>query len=72
MKPLHFNGEISATRMSVIKSIPVLPTVYRSSPMIGYDTRQRKVTPCVIRRTSRECIDALGGSNDNEAEDIEK
>ena len=41
MKPLHFSGEISATRISVTKSMPVLPIVYRSSPVGGFGTGQQ-------------------------------
>ena len=44
MKPLHFNGDISATRISVTKSIPVLPIVYSNSPIVGFSTGQQSRT----------------------------
>lgn len=69
MKPLHFNGEISATRISVTRSIPVLPIVYRSSPAVGFNTDQQCGT-IPAEHTSREGIDILGGGDDNESEDI--
>ena len=44
MKPLHFSGEMSATRISVTRSIPVLPIVYNSSPIVGFSTGQQSCT----------------------------
>ena len=72
MKPLHFNGEISATRISVTKSMPVLPIVYSSSPIVGFSTgQQNHVGGSSVELTSGERIDILGGSDDDETKDIE-
>lgn len=58
MKPLHFNGEMSATKIWVTRSMPVLPIVYSSSPVVGFSARSIQF-PHVVQHLDIPAASAL-------------